>query len=132
MKPTYRPSAEELAILVVVMVQRYAKERGRDVPRFRLARNSLRRLAIRDQLRDALVDDWIDVMALEHGWLVFRHEEDFLLIKAEATRTWTKIATKRCDDFIKRLRQGDRPAIDDAEREIDRTPSTDEGEDDED
>ena len=90
------------------MVQRYGKERGRDVPRVRLARNSLRRLAIRDQLRDALVDDWIDVMALEHGWLVFRHEEDFLLIKAEATKTWTKIVTKRCDDLIKRLRHGDR------------------------
>jgi hypothetical protein len=129
MKP-YRPTPEELAILVIILVQRYSHERGRDVPRFRLARNSLRRLAIRDQLRDALVDDWTDVMALEHGWLVVRHEDYFLLLRAETTKTWTKIATKRCDDLIKRLRSGDRSAVEDAEGEIEPRPESDESDED--
>lgn len=127
---SYQPTAGELAILVVIMVQRYSKERGREVSRFRLARNSLRRLGIRDRLRDALVDEWTDVMALEHGWLVFIHDEEFLLLKAETTKTWTKIATKRCDDLIRRLRGGDRTTIDDAEGEIEPTPDTDEGDED--
>ena len=128
MKP-HQPSPAELAILVILMVQRYSRERGREVSRFRMARNSLRRLAIRDRLRDALVDDWIDVMALEHGWLTFTHDEEFLLLKAETSKTWTKIATKRCDDIIKRLRKGDGSAIDDAAGEIDRPSSSDEGDD---
>lgn len=122
----YQPSPSELAILVVLMIQRYARERGREVSRLRLARNSLRRLAIRDRLRDALVEDWIDVMALEHGWLTFTHDEEFLLLKVDTTLSWTKIATKRCDDIIKRLRKGDAAAIDDAAGEIEEPPSLDE------
>jgi hypothetical protein len=128
MKP-YQPSASELAILVVLLVQRYSRERGREVSRFRIARNSLRRLAIRDRLRDALVDEWIDIMALQHGWLTFSHDEEFILLKAETTRTWTKIATKRCDDIIKRLRNGDGSAIDDAAGEIDEPSVPDEDDD---
>ena len=128
MKP-YQPTAAELAILVILMIQRYSRERGREVSRFRLARNSLRRLAIRDRLRDALVDDWVDVMALEHGWLVFAHDEEFLLLRADSSKTWTKIATKRCDDLIKRLRKGDTTAISDAEGEIEPPSGPDEGDD---
>ena len=37
-----------------------------------------------------------------------------------------KIATKRCDDIIKRLRKGDSAAIDDAAGEIEEPPSLDE------
>lgn len=128
---SYQPDASELAILVTLMIQRYSNERGRDLSRFRLARNSLRRLAIRDRLRDALVDEWIDAMAQDHGWTTFIHGEEFFLIKEESTRTWTKIATRRCDDLIKRLRKGDNSAIDDAEAEIepDAGPDTDDDED---
>ena len=130
MESAYRPSAEEVAMLVVLMIQRYSQERGRDVSRFRMARASLRRLAIRDRLRDALVEDWIDVMALDYDWIVFTKDEEFLLLKAETTRTWTKIATKRCDDLIKRLRNGDSSAIRDGEKEIDPPPRLDDSEDD--
>lgn len=125
----YQPAASELAILVILMIQRYAKERGNEVSRVRMTRNSLKRLAIRNRLHDSLVDAWIDVMALEYGWLVFAYDEEFCLIRAEATKTWTKIAAKRCDDIIKRLRTGDTSAISDADDEIDRTPIDNENED---
>jgi hypothetical protein len=130
MKKPHLPTAAELALLVVLLVQRYAKERSKEISRFRLARGSLRRLAIRKRLRDALVDDWQDIMALEHGWLVFVDSEDFVLIQVESAKTWTKIATKRCDDLITRLRAGDATAIQDADNEIEPTPEPDEGEDD--
>ena len=78
---------------------------------------------------DALVDEWVDVMALEHGWLVIRHQEEFLLLKAEPTKMWTKISSKRCEDLLKRLRAGDRSAIEDAEREIAPMSSAEESED---
>lgn len=70
-------------------------------------------------------------MAQDHGWTTFIHGEEFFLIKEESTRTWTKIATRRCDDLIKRLRKGDNSAIDDAEAEIepDPGPDTDDDED---
>jgi hypothetical protein len=131
MKP-YHPNASELAILIILLIQRYAEERGREVSRFRLARSSLRRLAIRNRLHDVLVDEWIDAMALEYGWLVFVNDEEFCLIRAEATKTWTKIATKRCDDFIKRLREGDSSAINDAEGEIIENLNVNNGDDEED
>lgn len=121
---SYQPDASELGILVTLLIQRYSNERGREVSRFRLARNSLRRLAIRDRLRDALVDEWIDAMAHDHGWITFIHAEEFLLLKEDSTRTWTKIATRRCDDLIKRLRKGDASAIDEAESEIEPEPSS--------
>ncbi len=57
-------------------------------------------------------------MSLEHNWVTFIHDEEFLLIKSEATQSWTKIASKRCDDIIKRLRKGDSSAISDVENEI--------------
>jgi hypothetical protein len=127
MSRPYQPDPAELAILTVILIQRYAKERGKDVSRFRLARNSLRRLAIRDRLRDALVEDWVDVLALEHNWLVFEHGDDFLLLKAEATLVWTKVGTRVCDELIKRLRRGEGKAIDDAENEIDPIADAEEG-----
>ena len=108
-----------------MLIQRYSAERGKDVSRFRLARNSLRRLAIRARLRDSLVDDWVDIMALEYGWLVFADAEEFLLLKKDSAATWTKIATKRCDDLIKRLRNGDHAALNDAESEIERASELD-------
>ena len=121
MTQPYLPNAGEIALLVALLIQRYSKERGKNVSRFRLARNSLRRLAIRARLRDSLVDDWVDIMALEYGWLVFVDAEEFLLLKRDSTATWTKIATKRCDDLIKRFRSGDRTVLDDAEAEFEST-----------
>ena len=129
MAQPYLPTSSEIALLVVLLIQRYSTERGKEVSRFRLARNSLRRLAIRARLRDALVDEWVDVMALEHGWLVFADAEEFLLLKKESTATWTKIATKRCDDLIKRLKRGDRTALDDAEAEFEPAPEHDDADD---
>lgn len=121
------PTASQLALLVSLLIQRYSAERGKDVSRFRLARNSLRRLAVRERLRDALIDDWTEAMARDYGWLVFLDAEEFLLLKKDSAATWTKIATKRCDDLIKRLRAGDSSAIDDAEAEFEPLPEPDDG-----
>jgi len=129
MAKPHLPTSSEVALLVALLIQRYSAERGKEVSRFRLARSSLRRLAIRARLRDALVDEWVDVMALEHGWLVFADAEEFLLLRKNSAATWTKIATKRCDDLIKRLMSGDRTAVDDAEFELEPPPETDDGED---
>ena len=129
MAQPHLPTSSEVALLVVLLIQRYSGERGKEISRFRLARNSLRRLAIRARLRDALVDDWVDVMALEHGWLVFADAEEFLLLKKNSAATWTKIATKRCDDLIKRLKNGDRTALDDAEAELETTTENDNSDD---
>jgi hypothetical protein len=120
------PNASQLALLVSLLIQRYITERGKDISRFRLARNSLRRLAVRARLKDTLIDEWVDNMALEYGWIVFIDAEEFLLIKKDITSTWTKIATKRCDDLIRRLRAGDVSAIDDAEVEFEPSPEQDE------
>ena len=121
MAGSYRPNASEIALLVVLLIQRYQKDRGKEVSRIRLARSSLRRLAIRARLEDKVINDWIDTMSLEYGWLVYVDFEEFFLIKKDSAATWTKIATKRCDDIIKKLKKGERESLDDAEEELEET-----------
>jgi len=118
MSESHQPSPNELAVLVALLIQRYTAHRGKQVTRFRLARRTLRKMAGRPKLRDQFVDKWLDVMALEHGWLVYAGAEEFLLIKSGAAKGWTKIAAKRVDDLVKRLNEGDLTAIDDAKKEL--------------
>lgn len=122
------PSAGETALLVVLNLQRYAKDRGKELGRFRMARSSLRRFAIRTRLEDSWIDQFIEYMLAEYGWLVFVDSDEFLFIKKDNAISWTKISAKRCEDVLKRLRNGDTTAITDAEAEAD----TDMAEDDDD
>lgn len=115
---TYQPTPAEIALLTILMIQRYEKERSKEVIRFRISRNTFKRLSIRERLRDSLIDEWVDIMALDYDWIVFVHNEEFIFIKKDATQSWTKIASKRCDDIIRRLRKGDSSAITDAENEV--------------
>lgn len=122
------PSAGETALLVILNLQRYAKDRGKELSRFRMARSSLRRLAIRTRLEDSWIGQFIEYMLAEYGWLVFVDSDEFLFIKRDNAISWTKISAKRCEDLLKRLRNGDATAITDAEAEAD----TDIAEDDDD
>jgi len=114
----YQPNPRELAQLVALLIQRYSAERGKEVSRFRLARRTLRKIAARPALRDPLIDKWTNLMLAEQGWLVFADAEDFLLLKSEAPKGWTKVATKRIDDLLGRLATGDRTAIKDLRNEL--------------
>ena len=119
MKKIYQPTPAEVAAMTVALVTRYTKERDKEVTRFRLARSSLRRMAIRDQLRDVFIDEWISCLLISYGWAACGCGDEFLLIRADTTKGWTKLGTARMDDVIKPLRKGDRTALDALDDEID-------------
>ena len=114
----YSPTPDEVAVLTILLVQRYAKDRKREVNRFRLSKDSLRLLGIRTRLRDAFIEAWTDVLHDQFDWLVFCSESEFCLVKKDVAATWTRIGSKRLKDIINKLRHGDPSGITDAENEI--------------
>jgi hypothetical protein len=110
--PSYLPTAAELAAMTVALVASYEADRGKEVTRFRLARRSLRRMAIRSQLRDAVVDDWIDSLATLYGWSTSVAGDEFLLVRTASTKGWTRLGTARLQKMIEALRKGDRSPLD--------------------
>jgi hypothetical protein len=119
----------EAALLTVSLVQRYEHDRGKEVTRFRLARTSLLRMAVRPrELPDGFVGQWADILALRYGWAAIPSGVEFLLVKVDAARAWTRIGTKRLDDIIELLQSGDKSALDKVEKEV-KPASSDGGED---
>ena len=114
----YLPTPGETALLVVLNLQRYAKDRGKDLGRFRMARSSLRRISVRTRLEDSWIAQFIEHMLAEHGWLVFLNGDEFLFLRSDSAASWTKLSSKRCDDLLNRFKSGDASAIDDAEKEV--------------
>jgi hypothetical protein len=83
----YLPSAAGIAELTILLIRRYAEEKRKEVTRFRSARSSLRRMAIRTTLRDSLVeDDWDDVLLLRHGWIATATGDEFIRSSTAAPR----------------------------------------------
>jgi len=126
----FRPSTAETAMLAALLIQRFAKDRGKEVSRLRLSRGSLRRLAVRSFLEDSWVSEFTEHMRSDQGWIVFADGDEFLFLKQDAVRSWTRIGTKRLDDILTRLRRGDQKAIRTAEIEIEPLEDEDEDEDD--
>jgi hypothetical protein len=104
-------TAEETALYAAYLIDLYAREKGKEITRLRLSRNSLRLLSLRANLKQAFVDDWADELATEWGWIAFPHGEEFGLIDASAVSGWVRIGTRRIADDRLKLKRGDRSAL---------------------
>jgi len=107
-----RLTAEEAALCTAYLIYLYTQEKGKDVTRLRLSRNSVRWLGLRGILREAFVDDWIEELATEWGWIAFPHGEEFGLIDASVMSGWVRIGTRRIDEARLKLKHGDRSLLD--------------------
>jgi hypothetical protein len=106
-----RLTAEETALCVAYLIYLYTQEKGKDVTRLRLSRNSVRWLGLRATLKETFVDDWIEELATEWGWIAFPHGEEFGLIDASVMPGWVRIGTKRIADDRLKLKRGDRSVL---------------------
>jgi hypothetical protein len=106
-----RLTAEETALCTAYLIYLYTQEKGKDVTRLRLSRNSLRWLSLRATLKEAFVDEWIEELATEWGWIAFPHGEEFGLIDASTMSGWVRIGTKRIAEGRLKLKAGDRSVL---------------------
>ena len=113
-----RPSADEVATFTAYLIARYEDDKERRISRFRLSRDSLRRMAQRTVLRDAFIEDWREALASIHGWLAFPRGEEFGLLRDDAIDGWVRIGTKRVQSERSRMRQGDRRIFDDMWKQL--------------
>ena len=106
-----RLTVEETALCIAYLIYLYAIEKGKDVTRLRLSRNSVRWLSLRATLRDAFVYDLIEELESEWGWIAFPHGEEFGLVDASVVPGWFRIGTKRFAQDRLKLKRGDRSVL---------------------
>jgi hypothetical protein len=102
-----RFTVEATALCTAYLIYLYQQEKGKDVTRFRLSRNSVRWLSCRATLKDAFVLDWMEELASEYGWIAFPHGEEFGFVHASVVSGWVRIGTKRIVDDRLELKRGD-------------------------
>ena len=105
-----RLSPAEAALFAAYLIHTYEQEKGRNITRLRLSRQSVRRLALRHRLREAFIAEWQDELA-SVGWIAFEHGEEFCLIRTDAASGWVRIATKRVAAEREKLQRGDRSVL---------------------
>jgi hypothetical protein len=117
MPKPYRLSAYEAAILTIYLIQTYSQEKGRNASRARLSQSTLRRLADRERLRSAFIDEWIDELAAL-GWSAFPVGDKFAIVETATTDGWPRIATNRIRDELDRIHGGETRLIDEISEKV--------------
>jgi hypothetical protein len=112
-----RLTPDEAALMTIFLVHRYELEKGKEVTRFRLSRNSVRLLGLRANLRDAFAEEWRDALA-EWGWVAFPRGEEFGLVRSPVMDGWVRLGTKRIRDERKKLRDGDSEVLARVKKEL--------------
>jgi hypothetical protein len=113
----YRPTAAEVAILVVFLMWSYDREKGRDTSRARISAKTLRTVSIRTKLREAFLDEFFDEMGTL-GWTAFPVGDNFGLIRTETIDGWPRIGSSRVRPILDRVRAGDIEVFEQIESEI--------------
>src|SRR5260221_4865702 len=102
-----RVTAAEAALVTVFLINRYVAEKGKEVSRLRLSRSSVRRLALRANLRESFVEEWRDALATDWGWIAFPLGEQFGLIRDDSVSGWVRLGTTRIAAQRKKLKTCD-------------------------
>jgi hypothetical protein len=117
MRPKYRPTAYETAILTIYLVKLFDKEHGRKTSRFRLSERTLRTISMRSSLRGSFLDDWIDELGLL-GWSAFALDDYFAFIERETVNSWARIGSARIANVLRRLHSGEPEVLDEIELQV--------------
>lgn len=111
----------QAALLTLHLIAAYDQEKGRSSTRLRVSARTLRRIALRPVLRDAFVDEWVLSLA-RLGWGAFQVGDHFALVQLKTVEGWTRVAPKRIDDTLQRVRDGDTSVFDAIAAEVAHVP----------
>jgi hypothetical protein len=99
------PSAYEVALLLVLNVDRYSQERGRGIARARVARKTLSEISGRTTFRGAFIDALTEELDAI-GWTLIGIPDGYAILEHQSLSGWTKISSSRIAPEINGLRQG--------------------------
>lgn len=99
------PSAYEVALLIVLNVDRYAEEKGRGVARARMARKTMSDISGRTTFKTAFLsalEEELDAL----GWILIAIPDGFAILEHNSLSGWTKISKARVTREIAGVRSG--------------------------
>lgn len=92
-----RRSTRATAQLLAINAKLYEKERERQISRYRLSANTLRRLANRTAIRESFLLDLEEELA-ELNWMLVRLPGEYALVDLSKADSWVKLGWKRLYD----------------------------------
>lgn len=117
MKTDNRINAAHTAKAILVNLAEYCDEKGKDLSRFRISRDSLKIAANRKTLREAFVVDVIDEMA-QHGWScidvsTMTTNNELAFIQTPKVSVWPRLGAIRIKKLV-----GQKGSLDDVHQAI--------------
>jgi hypothetical protein len=101
----YQPTAQECAILVILLVLGDRSGEQREISRVRLSEITLKRLWGRHRLTEeflAEVQEWL----FRAGWALFYAGTTFAMVKTKAVEGWPRASSKRLQDKLDDVANG--------------------------
>ncbi|MDU0994440.1 MAG: hypothetical protein E7A54_15890 [Morganella morganii] len=103
-------SALSVAKLIILNAFLYATEKDKSITRYKISNTTLRKMSLRNSLRERFLDEVKDELA-DLGWIMVRNNNDencFMVM--DATENWPKLSAKRLSTI---LEQNNESEIDD-------------------
>lgn len=102
-------SSQHTAKAILINLARYSDEKGKELSRFRMSRDSLRRVSNRRTLRASFVSDVIDAMA-QLGWSCVNTEtmtsdSELAFIQTPKIEAWPRLGVHRVIKIV-RMKKG--------------------------
>lgn len=97
--------ANAVAALLILSVQAYREEKGKNLTRARISRKSLLKVSGRKHIREAFLEE-VSAAAVELGWAILSMDDGLALIEADSARSWTQVSTSRVRDKRKDFLKG--------------------------
>lgn len=109
----YQPTASEVAMLLMYRRHLHMLDKGlKELSRFRVRRSTLRGIGIRTRIEGSFEHAVTVALELNYNWTMFPTKDHLALVSREAVEDWTLLGSKRISDVLKKLRQGNRSALD--------------------
>lgn len=100
------PSAYAAALLTVLNAKRYSDEKEKKVSRFRVSRQTLGKLAKRQLLRSAFLDEYEEHLR-SLGWMMIElPDASYAFLETASVEGWTKISPTRVSKEITKISKG--------------------------
>ena len=97
---TDRKSARAVAHLIVLIGVGYGKERDKEITQFRVSATTIKRVARRERLREAFLDEVRDEL-FDLGWhFIWQTEIEFGIFRIAKLNGWAKLTSKRVQEYM--------------------------------
>lgn len=95
-------SANATACLLILNARGYSEEKARELSRFRVTRNSIRRISGWNRLSAPFMEELAQAMA-EYGWFFLEfNDTEFAAIQIDKVGSWVRLGSSRVSHYRKK------------------------------